>query len=192
MAKGVENYPNIDTSDLAAYPNGIIKDTPNGTPVNVLTNSDIHSTLDKLLRYEGATANNLPDNETNGYQYLKALLQVLPNKYVWETTTNGDGDLQTLSRADIQAAVAMAGTTSAVGAADFGRPIDGATLDKLLDWNIAIWVKFFGTSDWVSFGVGNNVTNLVRISINSGGDIEFYFNIAPLGDTADVRVVLIG
>jgi len=192
MAKGVQNYPNIDTSDPTAYPNGIIKDTPNGTPVNVLTNSDIHSTLDKLLRYQGTPANNTPDNETNGYQYLKAILQVLPNKYVWETITNGDGDIQTLSRADINAAVAMAGTPSAVGAADFGRPIDGATLDKLLDWNIFIWVKYFGTSEWLSFGIGNNVTNLVRVTINSSGDMEFYFNISPLGDPADVRVVLIG
>ena len=66
MAKGIQNYPNINTTDPTAYPNGIIKDTPNGTPVNVVTNADIHSTLDKLLRYQGANANNTPDNETNG------------------------------------------------------------------------------------------------------------------------------
>ena len=190
MAKGIQNYPNINTTDPTAYPNGIIKDTPNGTPVNVVTNADIHSTLDKLLRYQGANANNTPDNETNGYQYFKAMLQVLPNKYIWETVSDFDGDVQTLLRTDIQAAAAMAGTTSAVGAADFGRPIDGATLDKLLDWNITIWYQFDGVGNWQLMTQGN--LGGVLVEINTGtGDFTFTFG-GQSGFTHNVRVVLIG
>jgi len=75
MAIGIVNYPNRDTSDLTAYPNGQIKNDPSGTPVNVLTNGDVQIFFDKLLRIAGITANGLPDNETNGYQLVTALQQ---------------------------------------------------------------------------------------------------------------------
>jgi hypothetical protein len=76
MAKGIENYPNIDTSNPTAYPNGIIKNNTgngNGTPLNVETLADIYAFFDKLLRAAGITASGDPDNETNGHQYYEAL-----------------------------------------------------------------------------------------------------------------------
>ena len=118
------------------------------------------------------------------------MLQVLPNKYIWETVSDFDGDVQTLLRTDIQAAAAMAGTTSAVGAADFGRPIDGATLDKLLDWNITIWYQFDGVGNWQLMTQGN--LGGVLVEINTGtGDFTFTFG-GQSGFTHNVRVVLIG
>src|ERR1035437_6765884 len=76
MAIGVQNFPNIDTTDPADYPNGCQKDDPAGivgTPYNKLTNNDYVATWDKILRYANIGANGLPDNETNGYQYFEAL-----------------------------------------------------------------------------------------------------------------------
>jgi hypothetical protein len=74
MAVGIANYPNI-TAASADYPNGYIKNDPSGTPVNVLTNGDVQIFFDKLLRIAGITANGLPDNETNGYQLIDALIK---------------------------------------------------------------------------------------------------------------------
>ena len=76
MAKGIENYPNIDTTDPTNYPNGNIKDDPAGligTPINKLTTADIHQTFYRALNRSNITANNTPDNATNGYQYALAL-----------------------------------------------------------------------------------------------------------------------
>lgn len=76
MAIGIENQSNIIAAGTAGYPNGDIKDrtgsTP-GTPVNRKVYADIHQFFAKLLRLAGITANNTPDNETNGFQYITAL-----------------------------------------------------------------------------------------------------------------------
>lgn len=93
MCIGIVNYPNRDTSDLTAYPNGQIKNDPSGTPVNVLTNGDVQIFFDKLLRISGITANGLPDNETNGYQLITALQQAARpyDCYVAALTQSGTG-----------------------------------------------------------------------------------------------------
>ena len=73
--KGV--LTNIDNSDLAKYPNGRIKNNTgagDGTPVNEEVYGDIHETKDKLMRLYGISHNGLPDNETNGYQLIDALV----------------------------------------------------------------------------------------------------------------------
>lgn len=67
---------NIDNSDPANYPNGRIKDDPGnstGTPVNEYVYGDIHENVAKLLRLYGINYNNIPDNETNGYQLVEAI-----------------------------------------------------------------------------------------------------------------------
>jgi len=77
MATGIQNYPRI-VPPGGAYPFGNIKDNATGdpgTPVNQETYSDMHQFLAKLLDEANVTANVLPDNLTNGYQYLEALVR---------------------------------------------------------------------------------------------------------------------
>lgn len=85
MATGIQNYPNIEPAD-SDYPDGSIKDNPGdntGTPYNKLVYDDIHQTFAKLLRLAGSvgsggtTPNGLPENEYNGFQYLKALFELV-------------------------------------------------------------------------------------------------------------------
>jgi hypothetical protein len=113
MAIGIANYPNI-TAASAAYPNGQIKDDPSGTPVNVLTNGDLQITFDKILREAGVTANNLPDNETNGYQIFAALQKVAKryDSYVarLSATASGAPVVTFLSESDFSAAIVWART----------------------------------------------------------------------------------
>lgn len=75
MAIGIENYPNVDTSDPTNYPNSSIKDDPSGffgTPVNRLTYDDLQQTFRRALTNTDIAPNNLPDNVTNTYQYAQA------------------------------------------------------------------------------------------------------------------------
>lgn len=81
MAYGIENFPNITPAN-ADYPKGAIKDDTganDGTPVNKLVYDDVHQTHMKILLLAGITANNLPDNVTNGYQYVQALQKLFKN-----------------------------------------------------------------------------------------------------------------
>ena len=81
MARNKANAPNIQ-APTGDYPNGRIRDndgTNNGTPVNEFIYGDIHENIAKLMRRYSISYNNLPDNETNGYQFIEAL-RALPSK----------------------------------------------------------------------------------------------------------------
>jgi len=87
------NMPNVDKSNLADYPDGRVKDndgTDNGTPVSEQTKGDIHQLFQKLMRLYDITPNNLPDNETNGYQLVEAFKALASkNDYIYPLNTNG-------------------------------------------------------------------------------------------------------
>lgn len=110
MAIGIENYPNVDTSDPVNYPNGIVKDGAPGvppTPVNKFTNGDMHMFFDKLLRLAGLVASGDPENETNGYQLIDALIakieqQVIGTKRVYSA---GAGQAWNLRRFTVVASM---------------------------------------------------------------------------------------
>lgn len=75
MAIGIQNFPNIIPAD-DDYLSGRIKDNPgdgSGTPVNQLTNGDIHEFFAWLMNRAGIIPNGLPDNEYSGHQFIKAL-----------------------------------------------------------------------------------------------------------------------
>jgi len=94
---------NIDNSDLVKYPNGRIKDNTgagDGTPVNEFIYGDLHENKDKLLRLAGITHNNLPDNETNGYQMLDGLRDFGSKHDVIQTITSLSGVLNVSTKID--------------------------------------------------------------------------------------------
>lgn len=68
--------PNVDNSDLVNFPNGRIKDNTgagDGTAVSERTKGDMHQFFEKVMRLYGITSNELPDNETNGFQLVDAV-----------------------------------------------------------------------------------------------------------------------
>lgn len=83
----------IDTPNIGAanstYPDGVIVDNAGaivGTALTEILYGDMIQGIHKLKRLAGITENNLPDNETNGFQILSALLaQVLP---IWQPVTS--------------------------------------------------------------------------------------------------------
>lgn len=76
MAIDLSAKPNTLTPN-ATYPYGnILDDTGanDGTPINALVYADFHQFFAKLLDNAGITANGLPDNFTNGFEYFDALI----------------------------------------------------------------------------------------------------------------------
>lgn len=75
----LQDKTNVDAPTVA-YPFGKIRDdvpgTP-GTPVDEQLYGDAHQFLEKLFEESGHTANDLPDNETNGFQLYEALLAII-------------------------------------------------------------------------------------------------------------------
>lgn len=84
--RALNSNPNVDNSDLINYPNGRIKDNDgsgNGTAVNENVYGDFHQTIAKLMRLYGIAPNGLPDNETNGFQIVDALIALASkNDYI--------------------------------------------------------------------------------------------------------------
>lgn len=82
MAISIGDQPNIDKSNLTAYPNGQILDNTGpgtGTPIICVTASDIWMFFDKAMRHAQLPFNAEFDNETNGYQFVQACA-ALPSK----------------------------------------------------------------------------------------------------------------
>lgn len=91
MSIGLENLANV-TAVSAAYPWKDIKDDTgagDGTPLNQISHSDYHQTFRKLLALAGITPNGLPDNATNGYQYVDAILSLAKRSNGVITTATG-------------------------------------------------------------------------------------------------------
>jgi hypothetical protein len=75
--RALNTNPNVDNSDLVNYPLGRIKNNTgsgNGTPVNERVYGDIHQTIAKMMRLYNILPNNLPDNETNGFQIIESIV----------------------------------------------------------------------------------------------------------------------
>ena len=76
MARNKATLQNIDLSNPSDYLNGRIKDNTgsgDGTPVNERVYGDFHQLVAKLMNLSGLAFNNLPENETNGYQFIDSL-----------------------------------------------------------------------------------------------------------------------
>jgi len=91
------NNPNVDNSDAFNYPSGRIKDNTgsgDGTPVNERVKGDLHQAVEKLMRLYSIAPNDLPDNETNGFQIVDALRALSSKNTIVNTLGTSGGILQ--------------------------------------------------------------------------------------------------
>lgn len=99
--------PNVEPAD-SDYPYGYIRDrdgaTP-GTPVNEEVYGDIHQFFEKLMAESGVVANDLPDNDYNGFQLFEALSRVFVRSDTAELRKKiieiGDWNMDTTASVDI-------------------------------------------------------------------------------------------
>lgn len=79
MAIGLQNTDNI-VAPGGSYPYGRVKDddgTGNGTPANTKTLGDFHQFFARLMSVAGLTPSGTPDNFTDGFQYIDALMMAV-------------------------------------------------------------------------------------------------------------------
>lgn len=169
---------NINNSDPANYPDGRIKNNTgsgNGTPVNEEVYGDIHEMKDKLMRLYGIEHNGLPDNESNGYQFVEALIALASkNDYVLPLTSQGGvlripvklGRLQNDESFVLKAGVDFASETTITGT------LDGTTktLSVLGTFKQNEYVRMINTATSVvlvrmidSFNLDSAVTDLLYL-----------------------------
>lgn len=73
MGRRITDYEGTIIAPGGDYPNGNIKDNPNGTRINSKSNADIQQFFQRIAADAGLTLNGLADNLTNGFQYVQAL-----------------------------------------------------------------------------------------------------------------------
>jgi hypothetical protein len=81
MAIKLENKVNTEAPSVA-YPFGNIKDNTgsnNGTPVDKNVYADFHQFFAKMMDESGIAYNDLPDNNTDGFQYWLSLVEAVKN-----------------------------------------------------------------------------------------------------------------
>lgn len=120
MARNLTSIPDIQAPD-ADYPVGRIQNeetTPTpitGTPIIEELYGDIVQFFHKLIRLAGITHNGLPENETNGFQFITSLTAFV-RTVLASTTARGSVELadnaETQAGLDSQRAVTPAGLES--------------------------------------------------------------------------------
>lgn len=174
MARSKATLKNIDKSDPSNYLEGRIKDNTGsggGTPVNEYVYGDLHQTFAKLMAMYNIKYNGLPDNETNGYQLIEALIGLASkNDFVLPITSNGGklnlqlklGSLKAGESVLCRAAVNKGAETEVKG-----------TLDNVS--KAATFKGDFKTGDFVQ--VINNADNLEFVRLVSTSNFEAFGNL---------------
>lgn len=184
MAKGIQNFTNVDTTNPTDYPNGSIKDAPNGVAMNRTTFDDIFQFFSKLCRFNSITPNNTPDNEANGFQYVEALRATSCSKFTKTFVSGLDGDIVTITRAEMVAAFGNSG--------DFSLGV-GAANNVLVDFHISVAYQFTdgGLTDWTVINPAVSTSGAIVSVDRTTGDIDITLSLAP-SDDVNVRVTVIG
>ncbi len=79
MAVKLEDKVNVEAPSTA-FPYGNIKDNSganDGTPVDKAVYADMHQFFERLMDVAGVTHNDLPESETNTFQYITALQSMI-------------------------------------------------------------------------------------------------------------------
>lgn len=137
------NKPNITASD-SEYPYGNIRDRNGaiaGTPGNVEVYADMHQFFEKLVDESSVTANNLPDNEYNGWQLWEALQDRIYNEREYNRfyikISQSGTSAPTIDR-QIKNDLGSSPVASYVGVGTydltFGSGVFGADTTKLMKW----------------------------------------------------------
>jgi hypothetical protein len=157
MAIGLENNPN-NSAITVAYPYGGIKDNTglgDGTPINKFTNDDIHQTIRKLLELAGITPNGLPDNVTNGFQYVNALDKLYKN-YIGII---GNSSNTTFTVDDINKLVVTGGSGVVVNTLPLGADLRDGDCITFLNVGSGTFTVLENTGDTIAYNPGVFNTN---------------------------------
>lgn len=81
MARDIAHFDGTVIAPSGTYPYGDIKDAPSPTKVNRKSNADMIQFFQRMAANAGISLNNLPDNATNGFQFVQALNTMFCNLF---------------------------------------------------------------------------------------------------------------
>ena len=185
--RSITSLPNTEAPD-ADFPGGRLKNTVGlnpGTRVNESMTGDWAQFFYKLMVESGSTANELPDNEYSGYQLFEALLSAVPKKFVKQLLVDGDGQVVTITRTEMQNAVG-----SGINAFSNGLMLAGTSVNQFTDVKVVVYVLgLSAVGKWDEVDV-NATGNKVRV-VNSNGNIEITLGSFVVTQLP-ARIVIIG
>jgi hypothetical protein len=183
----ITSLPNTEAPD-ADFPGGRLKNTVGanaGTRVNESMVGDWSQFFYKLMNEAGITPNGLPDSEYSGFQLFKALQSSVPKKYVKELTVGGDGQVVTITRAEIQSAVG-----SGINPFSNGVMLGATEISQNVDIKVVMYVFELNTAGkWseVDLATGSNSVNIV----DTNGNIEITLD-SFIVDDLTARIIIFG
>lgn len=186
--RAITSLPNTEAPD-ADFPGGRLKNTVGanpGTRVNENMVGDWSQFFFKLMLESGSTPNEFPDSEYSGYQLFQALLSSVPKKFVKEVLVEGDGEVVTITRAEMQNAVG-----SGINVFSNGLMLAGTSVNQFTDVKVVAHVlglTVAGKWDEVDVTSGSNKVRVV----NSTGNIEITFGSFIVDPALPTRIVIIG
>jgi hypothetical protein len=187
MALSIIQKPNT-SAPTGDYPYGDIRDTQPGipgTPVNRLVYADFHQFFAKLMDYAGVTPNGLPDSAYSGFQLFAALMKSVPKKYIFETTSEGDGDVITILNEDIEEAFQPDFLSTPFEINTVVTPI------QVCDLNIAVYgYGLDNPSKWDKLAFVNPGQAGNSIQITSTGNIEITIDSFIVSPGVPIRVII--
>ena len=175
MSRILANIPNT-VAPGGDYPKGRIRNksvapAAVGTPVIEELYGDIIQFFKKMIGVAGITENNLPDNETNGYQYLQALVKY--NEGI-TYTHSGAGETVNLGQntKNLDITIIASGPGTQTGEYQLG------------DYNNEFYGKlivqgFAGAT--CTINLKNGATTVYTTTITGSGNVEKYVYMRKLG-----------
>jgi len=170
----------------AEFPYGDIIDETgvnDGTAANRLFFSDGMQFFEKLMDEAGIVPNGVADNEYDGWQLFQAFQSATTKKYTKEITTAFDGDVISITCAEIEAAF------QDVNPFYVGGIGTGTATNSFADFHIQI--RFLVTGVWYDLPVTSGTGGANIETNNTTGDIQITFDLAPIAPSL-CRIVLIG
>lgn len=180
MARKLEDQVNVDAPS-GDYPYGRIRDdngTGNGTPLTEAVHGDYHQFFARLLAISGVVANDMPDNNANGFQYYLALQAVI-DAAVDALETALSGDISALQSYVDAADGVLAGLISALDTridaieAEL-LALQGEKVVNIGDWNMDADQDKLITIASLSLPVSYKNIRSVSIMIRDDGDSGYY------------------
>ena len=117
-------------------------------------------------------------------------------KVVKEFSAIGDGEILTITRADLETAIGGSATTDYFIAGGVGTTSPENSTVSFADMNIQFWLLIAGT--WYQYNTGGSPigvsgsTGIIDTTIDeTTGDISILLNIAPFPFQCRVRVIII-
>ncbi|HLF67442.1 MAG TPA: hypothetical protein VI522_07465 [Gammaproteobacteria bacterium] len=183
MARKLANQDNVQAPD-SDYPYARIKDNDgsgNGTPVNEKVYGDIHQFFAHMLAQAGMTANDLPDNDYNGFQLYEAL---------WKSQRGEWHDLTSLLTNGWSVYGHAAYRVKPNGDVEFKGAVQAAVIGSATNpmFTLPAGARPLAIEYFAATGGAGATFAMQQIDVDSNGEVDYNFNGGTLGSASPLSI----